>query len=107
MLSLFPGNIQNLEKSKVIVYNTSELLVNHYTGSVCYNVRDMPEKNRDFLAPEVLDTMRNSQNPTVSMFFTNKLDKCGNLYIPSEQIKQRYNYSQKVSYLAVQLTKYK
>lgn len=108
VLSLFPGNIQNLEKTRVIVYDSSEFSVNHYTGTVSYSVKDMPEKNRDFLAPEIIDTMRSSQNSAISMFFTNKLDRCGNLYIPMEQIKKRrYVYSQKVQYSVLLSRRYK
>ncbi|KAJ8954445.1 hypothetical protein NQ318_011121 [Aromia moschata] len=70
----------------------------HYTGTVCYNATDMPEKNRDFVPPEITETMRNSQNPIISMFFTSKLDRTGNLTVPFENLKKsKYNFSSKRS----------
>ncbi|XP_023311142.1 neither inactivation nor afterpotential protein C [Anoplophora glabripennis] len=96
--SYITGNIQNLEKTKIMVYDTLKFSVTHYTGTVSYNVKDMPEKNRDFLPPEIIDTMRNSQNCAISMFFTNKLEKCGNLYIPMEKAKKiKYAFTEKLS----------
>jgi myosin-3 len=73
--------IQNLEAKFVGVSGQSEFSVAHYTGQVCYNAREMPDKNRDFLPPEIIETLRLSDNSIVKLLFTNKLDKTGNLII--------------------------
>lgn len=65
----------------------SEFSVSHYTGQVTYDVKDMPEKNRDFLPPELIDTLRLSDNPIVRAMFMNKLDKFGNLNVQVDNEK--------------------
>lgn len=56
-----------------------EFTVAHYTGRVTYDARDFPAKNRDFLPPEVVDTLRSSVDMVVKTLFTNSLTKSGNL----------------------------
>ncbi|KAJ8920810.1 hypothetical protein NQ315_004951 [Exocentrus adspersus] len=91
------NNIQNLEKTKVIASDTSEFSVNHYTGRVFYSTRNMPGQNRDFLSPELIDTMRTSENYAIRMFFTNKLDKTGNLCISLDEArKSKYGFIKKI-----------
>lgn len=57
----------------------TEFSVAHYTGKVAYEVSDMVEKNRDFVPPETIDTMRLSTDPTIKAMFTNQLSRTGNL----------------------------
>nr|CAH7760761.1 unnamed protein product [Callosobruchus chinensis] len=91
-------NIYNQEKQKVSTYDASSFTVAHYTGKVTYNCSEMSSKNRDFLPPEIIETMRCSENPIVSMLFTNKLDKTGNLILSFEEFnKSRYNFTSKSS----------
>lgn len=62
-----------------------EFSVAHYTGKVTYDARDMVDKNRDFVPPEMLETLRSSGNGVVKLFFTNQLTKTGNLTVAFEQ----------------------
>lgn len=47
----------------------------------------MSDKNKDFLPPEMIETMRSSVNITVQQLFRNKLTKTGNLTVSSNQPK--------------------
>lgn len=60
-------------------YSSYEFIVAHYTGRVTYDARDLVEKNRDFIPPEMLETMRTSSEHIVKLCFTNSLTKTGNL----------------------------
>lgn len=62
-----------------------EFSVAHYTGKVTYHARNMVDKNRDFVPPEMLETLRSSNNTVVKLFFTNQLTKTGNLTVAFEQ----------------------
>ncbi|CAG9784623.1 unnamed protein product [Diatraea saccharalis] len=64
-----------------------EFSVAHYTGKVNYDAREMADKNKDFLPPEMIETMRASTNITVQQLFRNKLTKTGNLTVSSTQPK--------------------
>ncbi|KAI8427544.1 hypothetical protein MSG28_002059 [Choristoneura fumiferana] len=64
-----------------------EFSVAHYTGKVSYDAREIADKNKDFLPPEMIETMRASINTTVQQFFRNKLTKTGNLTVSSSQPK--------------------
>ncbi|CAH0603393.1 unnamed protein product [Chrysodeixis includens] len=64
-----------------------EFSVAHYTGKVNYDCREMADKNKDFLPPEMIETMRASSNVTVQQLFKNKLTKTGNLTVSSSQPK--------------------
>ncbi|XP_063838956.1 neither inactivation nor afterpotential protein C [Ostrinia nubilalis] len=64
-----------------------EFSVAHYTGKVNYDAREMADKNKDFLPPEMIETMRASTNITVQQLFRNKLTKTGNLTVSSAQPK--------------------
>lgn len=56
----------------------------------------MPEKNRDFLPPEIIETMRRSRNPIISSLFSNKLDRNGNLLSAEETKLTRFVLLSKV-----------
>lgn len=45
----------------------------------------MADKNKDFLPPEMIETMRASTNLTLQQLFKNKLTKAGNLTAASNQ----------------------
>lgn len=45
----------------------------------------MADKNKDFLPPEMIETMRASTNLTLQQLFKNKLTKTGNLTAASNQ----------------------
>lgn len=47
----------------------------------------MADKNKDFLPPEMIETMRTSTNITVQQLFRNKLTKTGNLTVSFSQPK--------------------
>lgn len=48
----------------------------------------MLHKNKDFLPPEMIDTLRMSSNACIREFFAGKLTKTGNLILSSEHIKE-------------------
>lgn len=47
----------------------------------------MSDKNKDFLPPEMIETMRASVNITVQQLFRNKFTKTGNLTVSPSQPK--------------------
>lgn len=65
--------------------SSKEFTVAHYTGKISYELKDIPNKNRDFLPPEMIETMRLSNDGIVKQLFTNQLSKSGNLTVPSDQ----------------------
>ncbi|XP_071448821.1 neither inactivation nor afterpotential protein C isoform X2 [Hetaerina americana] len=67
----------------VRVATGGEFSVAHYTGKVSYEMTDMAEKNRDFVPPETIDTMRQSTDPIIKSMFTNQLSRTGNLTVAS------------------------
>ncbi|KAG7311754.1 hypothetical protein JYU34_002814 [Plutella xylostella] len=81
-------SIRNSSKAPYIKLSGShEFSVAHYTGKVSYDAREMADKNKDFLPPEMIETMRASVNETVQQLFRNKLTKTGNLTVTSNQPK--------------------
>ncbi|KAJ8867609.1 hypothetical protein PR048_031411 [Dryococelus australis] len=59
--------------------------VAHYTGKVTYSAQHMADKNRDFLPPEMIETLRLSSDHVVQKLFTNQLSRTGNLTLTSEE----------------------
>ncbi len=85
-VSLLPDTIANTPRGTRIRKATStNFTVAHYCKKVEYNARDFPEKNHDFLPPEMIETMRQSSNFVIKQLFTNRLTKSGNLTISTEQ----------------------
>ncbi|KAL1494679.1 hypothetical protein ABEB36_010244 [Hypothenemus hampei] len=74
-------NIKNQETNRILVTKNMEFSVAHYTGVVPYNAKEMADKNRDYLIPELIETMKESENPIIRALFANKLDKTGNLIV--------------------------
>ncbi|CAH0556906.1 unnamed protein product [Brassicogethes aeneus] len=86
-------SIEKQSSQRLGVKNSNEFSVAHYTGKVTYDVREMPCKNRDFLPPEIIETLRLSQNEIVQQLFTWKLDKTGNLLAFQENKKSQTRFS--------------
>lgn len=68
----------------VSIIDAETFSVAHYTGKVTYDATDIPEKNRDFLPPEMIETMRMSSDNVVKQLFTGLLTKAGNLTVPTD-----------------------
>lgn len=64
--------------------SSHEFTVAHYTGKLIYDASEIATKNRDFVPPEMINTMRFSSHDAVKQMFTNKLTKSGNLTIVHE-----------------------
>lgn len=71
--------LNNRKSPYVQRFSAYEFTVAHYTGKVTYDARSLIEKNRDFLPPEMMETMRSSSEFIVKTSFTNPLTKTGNL----------------------------
>ncbi|XP_076669129.1 STKc_myosinIII_N_like and MYSc_Myo21 domain-containing protein ninaC isoform X3 [Andrena cerasifolii] len=67
--------------------SSHEFTVAHYTGKLVYDSSEIAEKNRDFVPPEMIETLRQSGLDTVKQMFTNKLTKSGNLTMVVEHPK--------------------
>ncbi|KAF7992951.1 hypothetical protein HCN44_005732 [Aphidius gifuensis] len=63
-----------------------EFTIAHYTGKIMYDSSDMIEKNRDFVPPEMTNTMRQSIDENIKQIFTNQLTKAGNLTISNNDL---------------------
>ncbi|KDR20620.1 Neither inactivation nor afterpotential protein C [Zootermopsis nevadensis] len=72
------------KSSNLKVLNGHEFSIAHYTGKVLYDAKDMIGKNRDFLPPEMVETLRLSSNDVVKLLFTNQLSNTGNLIMSAE-----------------------
>ncbi|OAD59027.1 Neither inactivation nor afterpotential protein C [Eufriesea mexicana] len=64
--------------------SSHEFTVAHYTGKLLYDASEIAEKNRDFVPPEMIETLRLSTIETVKELFTNKLTKAGSLTVVVE-----------------------
>uniref|UniRef100_A0A2S2R2K6 Neither inactivation nor afterpotential protein C n=1 Tax=Sipha flava TaxID=143950 RepID=A0A2S2R2K6_9HEMI len=71
----------NPKEPYINVPSSKTFSVAHYSGTVSYQLKDILEKNRDFLAPEVVETMRMSKDNVIKDLFTNRLTKSGNLTV--------------------------
>ncbi|XP_066595242.1 neither inactivation nor afterpotential protein C isoform X2 [Prorops nasuta] len=73
--------------------SSHEFTVAHYTGKLIYDGSEIAEKNRDFLPPEMIETLRLSTKKPIVEMFTNKLTKSGNLTIivdqPTQQVEKK------------------
>ncbi|XP_011875420.1 PREDICTED: neither inactivation nor afterpotential protein C isoform X2 [Vollenhovia emeryi] len=75
--------------------SSHEFTVAHYTGKLIYDASEIATKNRDFIPPEMIGTMRFSSHDAVKQMFTNKLTKSGNLTIVHAQGLAEKNTSKK------------
>nr|XP_034173065.1 neither inactivation nor afterpotential protein C isoform X3 [Osmia lignaria] len=78
---------QRAENVYIKAASSHEFTVAHYTGKLIYDASEMAEKNRDFIPPEMIETLRQSSIETMKEMFTNKLTKTGNLTIVVEHPK--------------------
>uniref|UniRef100_A0A182NBP7 non-specific serine/threonine protein kinase n=1 Tax=Anopheles dirus TaxID=7168 RepID=A0A182NBP7_9DIPT len=62
-----------------------EFTVAHYTGRITYDARGMPDKNRDFIPPEMVETLRASGEGIIKIMFSNQLSRTGNLTMAAEE----------------------
>ncbi|XP_050666235.1 myosin-IIIb-like isoform X2 [Leptidea sinapis] len=72
-------------KSKHYVRPKSDAVcfaVHHFAGRVVYQADGFLEKNRNFLPPEVVQLMRQSQYDVIRFLFQCPITKTGNLYSP-------------------------
>ncbi|XP_060518492.1 neither inactivation nor afterpotential protein C [Cylas formicarius] len=90
-------NVHKQETNRIMVTGSSEFAIAHYTGIVPYYVGEMADKNRDFLPPELIETMRDSENPIIKLLFTNKLDRTGNLNVHSERRRRRMIFGERTN----------
>lgn len=56
--------------------------IHHFAGRVVYQAEGFLEKNRNFLPPEVVQLMRQSQYDIIRFLFQCPITKTGNLYSP-------------------------
>ncbi|XP_013176841.1 PREDICTED: myosin-IIIb-like isoform X2 [Papilio xuthus] len=79
LIEKFHNNI----KSKYYVRPKSDAIcfaVHHFAGRVVYQADGFLEKNRNFLPPEVVQLMRQSQHDIIRFLFQCPITKTGNLY---------------------------
>lgn len=93
-LITFPDSISRAKNDHLTRTSSHEFSLAHYTGKVTYDVRELGDKNRDFLPPEMVETLRASSDAIVKILFTNKLSKTGNLTMNNEEY-QRCGHSKK------------
>lgn len=72
---------QRSQTVHIKVMGTHEFTVAHYTGKLIYDASEIAEKNRDFLAPEMIETLRLSVSSIIQSLFLNQLTRSGNLTI--------------------------
>lgn len=76
------------DKIYISTVSNREFSVAHFTGKVTYDITEMPHKNRDFLQPEMIDTLRMSSNNHIRELFIGKLTKTGNLILTMDHVKE-------------------
>lgn len=78
------------------IINQHEFTVAHYTGKIQYDANEIVERNRDYVAPEMIESLRQSNHSVVKEMFTNKLTKGGALTIHlDESLKTEKEKQQK------------
>jgi len=87
----------NPKEPYIHVVSSKSFSVSHYSGTVSYQLKDVLEKNRDFLAPEVVETLRMSKDNVIKDLFSNRLTKSGNLTVCREKTLMVKNKNSKIS----------
>lgn len=87
--SFLTDAIANRKNAFVQRMSSHEFSIAHYTGKVTYDVRDFIDKNRDFVPPEMVDTLRSSTVEIIKVMFTNQLSKTGNLTMEYIEMGQK------------------
>lgn len=79
--------------------------IHHFAGRVVYQADGFLEKNRNFLPPEVIQLMRQSQYDTIRFLFQCPITKTGNLFsglhgdIDSRTLESPVAHDVRVTYL--------
>lgn len=74
--------------SHLKILSSHEFSVAHYTGKVNYDIADIVEKNRDFVSPEMINTMKLSSLHLIKQMFISKLSRTGNLISESNLVEK-------------------
>lgn len=72
------------KNSHINTISSHQFTVAHYPGKVVYDIANIVGKNRDFVSPEMINTMRLSSSDLIAQLFTGKLTKTGNLMSDSK-----------------------
>lgn len=95
---LLTGTLEKNPKEPYISIPSSKSFgVAHYSGTVTYQLKDILAKNRDLLAPEVVETMRMSKDNAIKDLFSNRLTKSGNLTVCREKALMVKTKNHKIS----------
>ncbi|KAL0100751.1 hypothetical protein PUN28_019257 [Cardiocondyla obscurior] len=92
LIEKFHNNI----KSKFYVRPKSDAVcfaIHHFAGRVVYQAEGFLEKNRNFLPPEVIELVRQSQYDMVRFLFQCPITKTGNLYSALQENDSRKSQS--------------
>ncbi|KAF7990235.1 hypothetical protein HCN44_000040 [Aphidius gifuensis] len=79
MIEKFHNNI----KSKCYIKPKSDatcFAINHYAGRIVYQADGFLDKNRNFIPPEIINLLRQSQSDMIRFLFQCPITKTGNLY---------------------------
>lgn len=71
------------------MHSNTEISVAHFTGKIIYDVRNFKDTNRDFVPPEMIESLRTSLDETIVLMFTNQLTKSGNLTMAFENVEHK------------------
>lgn len=95
--AIFPAEkFHNNIKSKFYVRPKSDAVcfaIHHFAGRVVYQAEGFLEKNRNFLPPEVIQLVRQSQYDMVRFLFQCPITKTGNLYSALQENDSRKSQS--------------
>ncbi|CAG5073246.1 Similar to MYO3A: Myosin-IIIa (Homo sapiens) [Cotesia congregata] len=98
LIEKFHNNI----KSQFYIRPKSDALcfaVNHFSGRVVYQAEGFLDKNRNFLSPEVVQLIRQSQFDMIRFLFQCPITKTGNLYSTTTMTKRIFNNKDDRNYL--------
>ncbi|KAF5269227.1 hypothetical protein FQR65_LT02528 [Abscondita terminalis] len=59
--------------------------LNHYAGTVTYDIINMKKSNQDLVPIDMVKLLRSTNDPVLKAFFTNKLNRMGNLCISLDE----------------------
>ncbi|KAL5282534.1 MYO3A family protein [Megaselia abdita] len=80
----------NEKKSQFIkTFSNTEINVSHFTGKIVYDIRNFKDANKDFVPPEMIESLRTSLDETIVLMFTNQLTKAGNLTMAFENVEHK------------------
>ncbi|KAK4879246.1 hypothetical protein RN001_007392 [Aquatica leii] len=89
------------KSQKFISAESNGFNLNHYAGTVTYDISNMKKANQDLLPIDMVKLLRSTNDVVVKTFFTNKLNRMGNLCISlNEDIHQNNINSKQFSQTA-------